>query len=83
MFTSLIFLGVLFLNVGAEQRDSVDMHFKGNISVALIKQKWFVLSNEYRVLKSFDVSIIENFGRKFNLKVEFLTIHTSIDIILK
>lgn len=78
MLTSLIFLGIVFLKVAAERQSSVDENMKYKITVGLHKQKPVMLLNQNRVLKSLDLSIIENFGQKFNLQVDFLNVNKSV-----
>lgn len=80
MVISLIFYGILFLKVVTATLNTVEVQPKDYITVALLKRKPFVFLNQNRVLKSMDVSIIENFGQKFNLHIDFLTVDTPVNI---
>lgn len=75
MLISLAFLGTLFLQVVTQRQDSLTVHSKRKITIAISKQ--------HENLKSFDKTIIENFGQKFNLQVDFIIINTSVNIISK
>lgn len=78
MLTSLILIGILFFKVSAEKQSSVDKNSKDKITVGLLKRDSVMLLNQNRVLKSFDLSIIENFGKKFNLQVDYLIVNKSV-----
>lgn len=78
MLASLIFIGILFLKVAAERQSSVDENSKDKITVGLSKRDSVMLLNQNRVLKSLDLSIIENFGQKFKLQVDFLIVNKSV-----
>lgn len=74
MFLVLILFEFLFLKSTAEQHNAVDLHSKGKITVALETY----MQKDQNTVKGLDISILKNFGIKYNLQVDFVIVNKSI-----
>lgn len=55
------------------------VHSHNKITVALSERRPFVIFNPERSPSGLDVFIIQNFGQKFNLKVEYHFVYESLN----
>lgn len=65
------YLGFLFLTLVSAAHNSESSDSSREISVMLSERKPFVLFNENGMPVGLDVSIIENFARKYKLKIKY------------
>lgn len=61
---------------------SFNEHSNREITVALSEQKPFVILNRNETPKGLDVLIIENFAMKFNLRIKYFVINSSLNAAL-
>lgn len=78
MWQILVFFGILFAGGVASQEHELPRSNK-EIVVAFSKRPPFVFYDENGALRGLDVSIIENFAKKFNFRIKYNEFNESLN----
>lgn len=57
------------------------MSFEQKITVALSERRPFVILDQNGTPKGLDISIIENFAKKFHLQIDYIVINSSLNYV--